>query len=107
MSVLQAVKNPTHAETESFDWDEIVKDIEEAVTSYTRAIIVNSPNNPSGAIYPPELIEKLVNFCEGRGIFMVCDDIYHKLVFDRNEAVPAYRYTKKGNIIEFIEYRRH
>ena len=71
------------------------EDIEEAVTSYTRAIIVNSPNNPSGAIYPPELIEKLVNFCESRGIFMICDDIYHKLVFDRNEAVPAYRYTKK------------
>lgn len=71
------------------------EDIEEAVTSYTRAIIVNSPNNPSGAIYPPELIEKLVNFCESKGIFMICDDIYHKLVFDRNEAVPAYRYTKK------------
>ncbi|NCT22429.1 aminotransferase class I/II-fold pyridoxal phosphate-dependent enzyme, partial [bacterium] len=31
-------------------------EIERAVTSYTRAIIVNSPNNPSGAIYPPELI---------------------------------------------------
>jgi len=71
------------------------EDIEEAVTSYTRAIIVNSPNNPSGAIYPPELIEKLVDFCESRGIFMICDDIYHKLVFERNEAVPAYRYTKK------------
>jgi aspartate aminotransferase len=71
------------------------EDIEEAVTSYTRAIIVNSPNNPSGAIYPPELIEKLVGFCESKGIFMICDDIYHKLVFDRNEAVPAYRYTKK------------
>jgi aspartate aminotransferase len=34
------------------------EDIERAVTSYTRAIIVNSPNNPSGVIYPPELIEK-------------------------------------------------
>ncbi len=71
------------------------EDIERAVTSYTRAIIVNSPNNPSGVIYPPELIEKLVGFCESKGIFMICDDIYHKLVFDRKEAVPAYRYTKK------------
>jgi aspartate aminotransferase len=70
-------------------------DIEKAVTSYTRAIIVNSPNNPSGAIYPPELIEKLVDLCERKGIFMVCDDIYHKLVFDRKEAVPAYRFSKK------------
>jgi len=32
-------------------------EVERAITSYTRAIIVNSPNNPSGAIYPPELIE--------------------------------------------------
>jgi len=71
------------------------EDIERAVTAYTRAIIVNSPNNPSGVIYPPELIEKLVGFCESKGIFMICDDIYHKLTFDRKEAVPAYRYTRK------------
>ena len=70
-------------------------EIERAVTGYTRAIIVNSPNNPSGAVYPPELIEKLVDFCERKGIFLVCDDIYHKLVFDRKEAVPAYRFTNR------------
>ncbi|MDO8754323.1 MAG: pyridoxal phosphate-dependent aminotransferase [Anaerolineales bacterium] len=71
------------------------EDIERAVTSSTRAIIVNSPNNPSGAIYPPELIEKIVELCERRGIFMICDDIYHKLTFDRNVALPAYSFTKK------------
>jgi aspartate aminotransferase len=71
------------------------EDIERAVTSSTRAIIVNSPNNPSGAIYPPELIEKIVNLCEKKGIFMICDDIYHKLTFDHNKAVPAYQFTKK------------
>jgi aspartate aminotransferase len=71
------------------------EDIERAVTSYTRAVIVNSPNNPSGVIYPPELIEKLVDLCERRGIFLICDDIYHKLTFDGNEAVPAWRFTKK------------
>ena len=71
------------------------EDIERAVTSYTRAIIVNSPNNPSGAIYPPALIEKLVDFCERKGIFLVCDDIYHKLTFDHKEAIPATRFAKK------------
>jgi len=70
-------------------------EIERAVNSSTRAIIVNSPNNPSGAIYPPELIEKIVDLSERRGIFMICDDIYHKLTFDRNIAVPAYNFTKK------------
>lgn len=71
-------------------------DIEKAVTSYTRAIIVNSPNNPSGAIYPPELIEKLVDFCERKGIYLVCDDIYHKLTFDRKVAAPATQFTQKN-----------
>ncbi|MGA7608035.1 MAG: aminotransferase class I/II-fold pyridoxal phosphate-dependent enzyme [Anaerolineales bacterium] len=71
------------------------EDIERAVTSYTRAIIVNNPNNPSGAIYSPALIEKLVGFCERKGIFLICDDIYHKLTFDHKEAIPAIRYEKK------------
>ncbi|RME90816.1 MAG: pyridoxal phosphate-dependent aminotransferase [Anaerolineae bacterium] len=71
------------------------EEIEEAVTSYTRAIIVNSPNNPSGVIYPPELIADLVDFCERKGIYLVMDDIYHKLVFDGKTAPPAYQFTKK------------
>jgi aspartate aminotransferase len=72
-----------------------IGEIERAVTSYTRAIIVNSPNNPSGAVYPAELIAQIVELCERKGIYMVCDDIYHKLVFDGKEAVPAYRFTDK------------
>src|SRR5512147_1624636 len=71
------------------------EEIEKAVTSYTRAIIINTPNNPSGAIYPSALVEKLVDFCERKGIFLVCDDIYHKLTFDRNVAVPAYQFSKR------------
>lgn len=68
-------------------------DIEQAVTSYTRAIIVNSPNNPSGAVFPPELIAEIVDFCERKKIYLICDDIYHKLVFDGVRAVPAYQFT--------------
>ncbi len=71
------------------------QEIERAVTSYTRAIIVNSPNNPSGAIYPGGLVAKLVEFCQRKGIFLICDDIYHKLTFDNKEAVPATRYVSK------------
>ncbi|MBF0499347.1 MAG: aminotransferase class I/II-fold pyridoxal phosphate-dependent enzyme [Candidatus Riflebacteria bacterium] len=72
-----------------------MKEIEQAVTSYTKAIIVNSPNNPSGAIFPPELISSLVEFCERKNIYLIMDDIYHKLVFDGKTCVPAYRYAKK------------
>ena len=71
-----------------------LEEIERAVTSLTRAIIVNSPNNPSGAVYPPELIGRIVELCERKGIYMICDDIYHKLTFDRVTAVPAYHFTK-------------
>ena len=70
-------------------------EIERIVSSYTKAIIVNSPNNPSGAIYPEELIARIVDLCERKGIYMICDDIYHKLVFDGKVAVPAYKYTNK------------
>lgn len=70
-------------------------EIERVVGSYTKAIIVNSPNNPSGMVYPEELIAKLVDLCESKGIFMVCDDIYHKLVFDGKVAKPSTSYTKK------------
>jgi aspartate aminotransferase len=71
------------------------EEIERALGPYTKAIIVNSPNNPSGVVYPDTLIAKIVELCESRGIYMICDDIYHKLVFDGKAAVPAYRYTPK------------
>jgi len=70
-------------------------EIERVIGSYTKAIIVNSPNNPSGMVYPEELISKIVEICERKGIYMICDDIYHKLVFDGLEAFPACKYTKK------------
>jgi len=70
-------------------------EIERVVGSYTKAIIVNSPNNPSGMVYPEDLISKIVDLCERKGIYMICDDIYHKLVFDGKVALPACKYTQK------------
>ena len=72
-----------------------LKEIEQAVSSYTKAIIVNSPNNPSGVMYPESFIAEIVEFCERKGIYLIMDDIYHKLVFDGKTHVPAYRFTKK------------
>jgi aspartate aminotransferase len=71
------------------------EEIERVVSSYTRVIIVNSPNNPSGMVYPDELIAQLVQLCESKGIYMICDDIYNKLVFDGTVAIPAYKHTQK------------
>lgn len=72
-----------------------MEDIERAVSSFTRAIIVNSPNNPSGAVYSDEFISQIVDFCERKKIYLIMDDIYHKLVFDNRKWSPGYRYTNK------------
>jgi aspartate aminotransferase len=72
-----------------------LSDIEKAVTSSTRAIIVNSPNNPSGAIFSDEFIKQIVDFCEQKNIYLFMDDIYHKLVFDGKKITPVYNFTKK------------
>lgn len=72
-----------------------MEDIEEVVSSYTKAIIVNTPNNPSGIVYSSDFIAEIVEFCESKGIYLILDDIYHKLVFDGKRAEPAYSFTNK------------
>lgn len=70
-------------------------DIEQAVSSYTRAIIINSPNNPSGAMFSDQFMAAIVEFCERKKIYLILDDIYHKLVFDNRKWTPAYTFTDK------------
>lgn len=72
-----------------------MQEIEQAVSTYTKAMILNSPNNPSGAVFPPELIAEIVDFCEQKKIYLIMDDIYQKLVFDGKKAAPAYQFTNK------------
>jgi len=72
-----------------------MKDIEQKVSSYTKAIIINSPNNPSGIMYKEEFISEIIEFCERKGIYCIMDDIYHKLIFDGRKPISAYKHTKK------------
>ena len=72
-----------------------MEDVVKAVSSYTKAIIVNSPNNPSGVVYSEEFIAKIVEFCEQKGIYLIMDDIYHKLIFDAKTVPICFKYTKK------------
>ncbi len=71
-----------------------IQDIEQVTGSYTRAVIINSPNNPSGAVYPAEFIADVVDFCERRSLWLIMDDIYHRLIFDGREPVNCYQFTK-------------
>jgi aspartate aminotransferase len=68
--------------------------IQKAITYKTRAILINSPNNPSGVIYSREEIKTLASILEdvqksqGRPVFLVSDEPYRRLVFD-DASVPS------------------
>ncbi len=73
--------------------------IEKAITPKTRAIIVNSPNNPSGRIYPPADLERLGAILQtasdrnGRTIYLMSDESYRRILFDGNTFTsPAASY---------------
>ncbi|MCA9908193.1 MAG: aminotransferase class I/II-fold pyridoxal phosphate-dependent enzyme, partial [Anaerolineae bacterium] len=55
--------------------------------------ILNSPNNPSGTVYPESFIAGIVELCERQGIYLIMDDIYQKLVFDGIRPASPYRFT--------------
>ncbi len=54
-----------------------VEEIKEKVDTGTRAIIINSPNNPTGAVYPPEVLKEIASL----GITVISDEIYHGLTY--------------------------
>ena len=72
--------------------------IEKAITSKTRAIIVNSPNNPSGRIYPPADLERLGGILKagsernGRTIYLLSDESYRRILFDGNTFTSPAKY---------------
>jgi aspartate aminotransferase len=71
-----------------------IQDIKEHVGSYTKAMIINSPNNPSGAMYSTDFIKDIVEFCEKEGFYLIMDDIYHRLIFDGRQRINPYDYAK-------------
>jgi len=87
-----AVPVPVAAEDGSFQ--PRLRDIEERVGAQTKAIIINSPNNPSGAVYSEQFIAEIVELCEKRGLYLIMDDIYHRLIFGGRKPVSCYKYAK-------------
>ncbi|HEV2399701.1 MAG TPA: pyridoxal phosphate-dependent aminotransferase [Candidatus Sulfotelmatobacter sp.] len=73
-----------------------VKEIVSMVSSYTKAIILNSPNNPSGAMYSKDFIGEMVEYCEKKGLYLIMDDIYNRLVFDNKSAPICYESAKQS-----------
>lgn len=65
-----------------------VEDLEKATTKKTKAFILNSPCNPTGAIYTREELEKIGKWAVKHNILLVADDIYGKLVYNGNVFTP-------------------
>lgn len=55
--------------------------LEAAITPKTKALIFNSPSNPTGAVYTEEEIKKIAHVCEKHGIIVISDEIYEKLIY--------------------------
>lgn len=53
-----------------------------AITSKTRLLMLNSPSNPTGAVYPAEALESLANVAVEKNIIVLSDEIYDKLIYD-------------------------
>lgn len=57
-------------------------DIERAVTEKTKVLIVLTPNNPTGAVYPKETLRRLLDIARRRNIVLIADEVYESLVYD-------------------------
>ncbi|MFQ6313490.1 pyridoxal phosphate-dependent aminotransferase [Lysobacter capsici] len=64
-------------------------EIEQLVSSRTRAIVLINPNNPTGAAYPRELIERIVAIAAKHKLLLMCDEIYDSILYDGAQFVPV------------------
>ncbi len=74
---------------EASEWYPDLADIESKITSKTKAIVVINPNNPTGALYPKEILEKIVELARRHELIIFSDEIYDRLVMDGEEHIST------------------
>ena len=67
---------------EASEWNPDLKDMASKITSKTKAIVVINPNNPTGALYPDEILKGLVQLAREHDLILFADEIYDRLVMD-------------------------
>lgn len=72
-----------------------ISEIKKAITSKTKAILLNSPSNPSGMAISGELIKKIVELCDVHDIYLITDDIYQKFIFEGKSLSSIFDFMKK------------
>jgi arginine:pyruvate transaminase len=63
--------------------------VEEAVGPNTRALLINTPNNPTGAVLRADVIEGLADICRRHDLWLICDEVYAALTFDAPHVSPS------------------
>lgn len=67
---------------ESSDWFPDIDDIRKKVNKNTKAMVLINPNNPTGAVYPDEVLEQLIQVARENNLIVFSDEIYDKILFD-------------------------
>jgi alanine-synthesizing transaminase len=67
---------------EQAGWFPDPADIASRITDRTKALVIINPNNPTGAVYPPELLEQLVELARRHHLLLMSDEIYDKILYD-------------------------
>lgn len=63
------------------------KEVENAITPKTKAFILNTPSNPTGAVFDRDILEQVAALCQKHGIMVISDEPYEHILFDNNEHV--------------------
>ena len=72
---------------EQSEWYPDIEDIRRKITDRTKAIVIINPNNPTGALYPKEVLQKIVNVAREHQLIIFSDEIYDRLVMDEEEHI--------------------
>ena len=70
---------------EQSEWNPDIDDIRKKITDRTKAIVIINPNNPTGALYPNEILEQIVEIARQNQLIIFSDEIYDRLVMDGYE----------------------
>lgn len=86
---------------EESDWVPDINDIKKKITSKTKAIVVINPNNPTGSVYPKEILEEIVKIAVEHKLIIFSDEIYEKIVYDDAVAYSIATLTDEVLVITF------
>lgn len=73
---------------EEANWYPDIDDIKSKITSKTKAIVLINPNNPTGAVYPREILQEIVDIARQNDLIIFSDEVYDRLVMDGMEHIP-------------------